>query len=88
VLSISMVPSHSHCVISFLMLRWHCCRTVYEEIGEGADMLSINGREISLRAYCSQFNFRGGDQQARACCRLSGSTVRRVHYSSGLQDQC
>ena len=29
-------------------------------------MLSINGREMSLRAYCSQFNFRSGDQQARA----------------------
>lgn len=34
-------------------------------------MLSINGREISLRAYCSQFNFRSGDQQA--CARHSTS---------------
>lgn len=48
-------------------------RTAYEEIGEGADVISINGREISLRAYCSQFNFRGGDQQVFAqpvCCRF------------------
>jgi hypothetical protein len=64
-------------VIEMVLTRWHstivpnlwavqCCRTAYEEIGEGADVLSINGREISLRAYCSQFNFRSGDQQACA----------------------
>jgi hypothetical protein len=60
-----IVPSLDHSAAR------QCCRTAYEEIGEGADMLSINGREISLRAYCSQFNFRSGDQQAcaaAACC--------------------
>ena len=40
-------------------------RTVFEEIGEGADVLSINGRDVSLRAYCSQFNFKSSDQQVR-----------------------
>lgn len=44
-------------------------RTVFEEVGEGADVISINGREISLRAYCSQFNFKGSDQQVRVAQR-------------------
>lgn len=43
---------------------------MYEEIGGGADVISINGREMSLRAYCSQFNFKGSDQQASLLVEL------------------
>ena len=48
-------------------------------------MLSINGREISLRAYCSQFNFRSGDQQARAAAACCNSTVSCFLAAPGLQ---
>ncbi len=36
---------------------------MFDEIGDGADILNINGREISVRQYCGMFNFKGSDQQ-------------------------
>ena len=52
-------------------------RTVYEEIGDGAEILDINGREVSVRQYCSWFNFKGGDQQ-KAVSVLSGGERNRL----------
>lgn len=48
-------------------------------------MLSINGREISLRAYCSQFNFRSGDQQASAAAACCKSVAQCSVAALGLQ---
>ncbi len=53
------------------------CRTVFEEIGDGAEIMDVNGREISVRAYCSWFNFKGGDQQ-KAVSVLSGGERNRL----------
>ncbi len=52
---------------------------MYEEIGGGADVISINGRDMSLRAYCSQFNFKGSDQQASL---LGGLVAKHTHQLS------
>ena len=63
---------------------------MYEEIGGGADVISINGREISLRAYCSQFNFRGSDQQVALLAGHNFSGVilgPRIVVFSGKVDQ-
>ncbi len=39
--------------------------------------MDINGREVSVRAYCSWFNFKGGDQQ-KAVSVLSGGERNRL----------
>lgn len=59
-------------------------KTVFEEVGEGADVISINGREISLRAYCSQFNFKGSDQQKKVGV-LSGGERNRLQLAKVLK---
>ena len=41
---------------------------MFDEIGDGADILNINGREISVRQYCGMFNFKGSDQQVAGDC--------------------
>src|SRR3954469_1763073 len=46
-------------------------KTVWEEISEGYDQISVGGREMSSRAYVGSFNFKGGDQQ-KAVSTLSG----------------
>ena len=50
---------------------------MFEEIGDGAEIMDINGREVSVRAYCSWFNFKGGDQQ-KAVSVLSGGERNRL----------
>src|SRR6184192_3611255 len=37
-------------------------KTVWEEISEGADTLSVGGRTLQSRAYVASFNFKGSDQ--------------------------
>lgn len=43
-------------------------RTVFEEIGEGADIHKINGRDMPMRQYCGLFNFASSDQQVTKRC--------------------
>ena len=59
------------------MLSILTCRTVFEEIGDGSEIMDVNGREVSVRAYCSWFNFKGGDQQ-KAVSVLSGGERNRL----------
>jgi energy-dependent translational throttle protein EttA len=59
-------------------------RTVYEEITGGQEILDLGGRPMNGRAYCSRFNFRGGDQQKRVG-RLSGGERNRVHLAKLLR---
>ncbi|MDO6427492.1 energy-dependent translational throttle protein EttA [Thalassotalea sp. 1_MG-2023] len=54
--------------------------TVYEEISEGHDILTIGNYEIPSRAYCSRFNFKGNDQQ-KFVGDLSGGERNRVHLA-------
>lgn len=59
-------------------------KTVYEEISEGMDILSIGGYEVPSRAYCGRFNFRGNDQQ-KFIGELSGGERNRVHLAKLLK---
>jgi len=38
-------------------------KTVWEAIGDGQDIINLGDAEVNSRAYCSSFNFKGGDQQ-------------------------
>jgi sulfate-transporting ATPase len=48
--------------------------TAYQEVSEGRDEIQVGNREINARAYLSQFNFRGTDQQKKVG-DLSGGNV-------------
>jgi ATP-binding cassette ChvD family protein len=58
--------------------------TVYEEITGGAEHVELAGRQMNGRAYCSRFNFKGGDQQKRVG-DLSGGERNRVHLAKLLR---
>ena len=59
-------------------------KTVWEEISGGLDMLALGKREIPSRAYVSNFNFKGGDQQKKVGM-LSGGERNRVHLAKVLK---
>jgi energy-dependent translational throttle protein EttA len=59
-------------------------RTVFEEITEGYDQLTIAGREVNSRAYVASFNFTGSDQQKKVGT-LSGGERNRVHLAKVLR---
>ncbi len=54
--------------------------TVWKEISGGRDTIELGKREVNSRAYCSWFNFRGGDQQ-KPVGQLSGGERNRVHLA-------
>lgn len=59
-------------------------KTVYEIISGGRDTIRLGGREMNARAYCSRFNFQGGDQQKKVDV-LSGGERNRVHLACMLK---
>jgi ATP-binding cassette ChvD family protein len=59
-------------------------KTVWEEISGGNDILYLGKKEINSRAYCSAFNFKGGDQQKKVGM-LSGGERNRVHLAKMLK---
>src|SRR3989440_1017735 len=59
-------------------------KTVWEEISEGADTLSLGGRTLQSRAYVASFNFKGSDQQMRVR-ELSGGERNRLHLAKILK---
>lgn len=59
-------------------------KTVWEEISEGNDIIHLGKREVNSRAYCSTFNFKGGDQQ-QPVGTLSGGQRNRVHLAKMLK---
>ena len=59
-------------------------KTVWQEISGGLDMLRLGKREIPSRAYVSNFNFKGGDQQ-KTVGMLSGGERNRVHLAKVLK---
>ena len=58
--------------------------TVYEEITDGQDVLTVGTREVNGRAYCASFNFKGSDQQ-KPVGELSGGERNRVHLAKLLR---
>lgn len=59
-------------------------KNVWEEISGGNDILYLGKREVNSRAYCSTFNFKGGDQQKKVGS-LSGGERNRVHLAKMLK---
>jgi ATP-binding cassette ChvD family protein len=58
--------------------------TVWEEISGGAEIIELGDASMNSRAYCSAFNFKGGDQQKKVG-QLSGGERNRVHMAKLLK---
>jgi len=59
--------------------------TVWEAISGGNDIIQLGDAEVNSRAYCSSFNFKGGDQQKKLSL-LSGGERNRVHMARLLKE--
>jgi energy-dependent translational throttle protein EttA len=55
-------------------------KTVWEEISDGEDQITLGARQLASRAYVASFNFKGADQQKRVG-DLSGGERNRVHLA-------
>ena len=58
---------------------------VWEAIADGQDIIKLGDAEVNARAYCSAFNFKGGDQQKKVSL-LSGGERNRVHMARLLRE--
>ncbi len=58
--------------------------TVWEAISGGAEIIQLGDAQMNSRAYCSAFNFKGGDQQ-KTVNLLSGGERNRVHMARLLK---
>jgi ATP-binding cassette ChvD family protein len=59
-------------------------KTIWEEVSEGQDTVSLGGRETNSRSYLAAFNFKGVDQQKKVG-HLSGGERNRVHLAKLLK---
>jgi len=59
-------------------------KSIWEEISEGDEIFMVGNTEVNSRAYCSRFNFKGGDQQKKIGT-LSGGERNRVHLAKTLR---
>src|SRR5436190_9551034 len=59
-------------------------KNVWEEISAGQDIILLGKRGVNSRAYCSNFNFKGADQQKKVAS-LSGGERNRVHLAKMLR---
>lgn len=59
-------------------------KTVWEEISDGQDLITVGKYETSSRAYVGRFNFRGSEQQKKIGL-LSGGERNRVHLAKMLK---
>jgi ATP-binding cassette ChvD family protein len=59
--------------------------TVWQAITGGAEIIELGDAQVNSRAYCSSFNFKGGDQQKKVG-QLSGGERNRVHMARLLKE--
>ncbi|MBC6608426.1 energy-dependent translational throttle protein EttA [Hymenobacter sp. BT188] len=59
-------------------------KSVFETISGGTETMLLAGRPVNARAYVSNFNFRGGDQEKKVG-NLSGGERNRVHLATTLK---
>jgi len=59
-------------------------KTVWEEISDGQDLITVGTWTTPSRAYVGRFNFRGTDQQKQVG-QLSGGERNRVHLAKVLK---
>ena len=61
-------------------------KTVWEQLSDGLDVIKLGGtKEVNSRAYCSWYNFSGGDQQKKVGV-LSGGERNRLNMALMLKD--
>ncbi len=58
-------------------------KTVFDDVTNGADILTVGRFEMPSRAYLGRFNFKGGDQQ-KIVGNLSGGERGRLHLAKTL----
>jgi len=59
-------------------------KTIWEEISDGQDLITVDRYETPSRAYVGRFNFRGTEQQKKIGL-LSGGERNRVHLAKMLK---
>jgi energy-dependent translational throttle protein EttA len=59
-------------------------RTVWEEISDKQDQITLGDRTVNSRAYTAGFNFKGSDQQKKVA-KLSGGERNRLHLAKLLR---
>ncbi|MEE9338770.1 MAG: energy-dependent translational throttle protein EttA [Methylococcaceae bacterium] len=59
-------------------------KTVWEEVSDGLDLITVGSYETPSRAYLGRFNFKGADQQ-KHIGNLSGGERNRVHLAKLLK---
>ncbi|RBP79485.1 energy-dependent translational throttle protein EttA [Marinomonas rhizomae] len=60
-------------------------KTVFEEIADGQDMITVHNYKVPSRAYIGRFNFKGSDQQ-KLVKHLSGGERNRLHLAKLLKE--
>jgi len=61
-------------------------KTIWEQLSNGQETIKLGGtREVNSRAYCSWFNFSGGDQQKKVGI-LSGGERNRLNMALMLKE--
>jgi ATP-binding cassette ChvD family protein len=60
-------------------------KSVWEQISEGLDTITLGTRQVNSRAYVARFNFNGADQQKKVG-NLSGGERNRVHLARMLKE--
>ena len=60
-------------------------KTVWQEISDGLDEVTVGRRMMNSRAYVGRFNFSGSDQQ-KLVSELSGGERNRVHLAKMLKE--
>jgi len=60
-------------------------KTVWEEISDGQDLITVGTYETPSRAYVGRFNFKGNQQQ-QPIGQLSGGERNRVHLAKVLKE--
>ena len=64
-------------------MRW-MDQTVWAEVSDEQDMITVGNYSIPSRAYLGRFNFKGGDQQ-KFVKDLSGGERNRLHLAKTLK---
>jgi len=60
-------------------------KSVWEQLSGGLDLVKLGKREVNSRAFCSWFNFSGGDQQKKVGV-LSGGERNRLNLAMMVQE--
>ena len=61
-------------------------KTVWQEISDDLETVSLGSRQVNSRAYVARFNFSGSDQQKKVG-NLSGGERNRVHLAKMLKQE-